>query len=225
MSSAQAAKEIDLAAIRGHDEKMKELIQQYGSSAEYKLCFDEALCHAAYHSHEQVVAMLLALPTIDLKHASDVLFGYTALTRACISSRPEKVKIVKLLLTHPDCDLHHKSEHGITPLFAACYSGQVEILHLLLQDPRLDYEKAVLGKKMSPVFETVQKGHTTILKYLIAYASEGSRLELSTDDSKYSELWERLVEGQEHDDCVAILREFYHDPRSTIAKYRAELGL
>jgi len=215
----EVSSEIYDACLHGKVDEMKRLLETYGDKPEYQTCLHEALCTAAYFSHKDVVAMLVAHPTIDVKHVSQMHYQRTALTQACYSSRPEKLDIIKMLLAHPDIDLYQEDKDGATPLSACCAQGSTDTLRLLLEDKRVDYDR-VMAMHESPFVVACYRQRLLVVKHLIAYASETSTLEFPEDSTIDDQLRDA---GRQ--DILQVLYEFWSDPKATIAKYRAELQL
>eukprot|EP00761_Pharyngomonas_kirbyi_P010009 gb/GECH01010027.1/.p1 GENE.gb/GECH01010027.1/~~gb/GECH01010027.1/.p1 ORF type:complete len:360 (+),score=22.95 gb/GECH01010027.1/:1-1080(+) len=87
---------------------------------------------AAYHGHEDVVAMLLEHPEVDVNASNG--YGCSPLHAAC---RQGYIEIVKLLLTHSDLNINCLSNIGNTPICIAAQEGYKEIVEVLLGNPNI----------------------------------------------------------------------------------------
>ena len=72
-------------------------------------------------------------------------FGNTILTEACADNKKE---IVEFLLSQPEIDVNQPTKNSRSPLYIACYYGNVECVRLLLQRRDLDVN---YSKYMTPL--------------------------------------------------------------------------
>ena len=82
-------------------------------------------------------------------------FGNTILTEACADNKKE---IVEFLLSQPEIDVNRPTKNGRSPLYIACYYGNVECVRLLLQRRDLDVN---YNNYMTPLMIICQHFSTT----------------------------------------------------------------
>jgi hypothetical protein len=233
MDTSQISHMIYRSAHGGDAHRLEGLLQKYGSDAKYKHSIKDAFHVAIQSKHKEVIAIFLKCPTIDVKSTSELLYGRTPLTQICFSSKPEATEIVKMLLAHPDIDVHHQAEDGTTAFSACCWKGSVETLRLLLDDGRItvDQEMKIQRKGGTPLFDTMSRGRLDALKYMIAYALETTEFKFSLDEEKHDTMQDSIQSRQgyysfiESEHTFKVLHAFYADPKKSIAKYREELGI
>jgi ankyrin repeat protein len=91
-------------------------------------------------------------------------FGeWTPLHIACINDR---VKVVKLLLNHPDIDINAKNRYEQTPLHIACRDGYVEVVKVLLNHPDIDVN-AIDEDEWTPLHDACVRGRIEVVKLLL----------------------------------------------------------
>ena len=122
---------------------------------------DKALLKAAKENNLEYARKLLRMPGVNKNAQNED--GETALI---IAARFGHTDMVQLLLEN-DVDVHIETNKGNPILYIACYMGKLDIIQLLLAEPRIDVNKKKEGG-FSPLFIACLKGHVDVVKLLLA---------------------------------------------------------
>ena len=116
------------------------------------------LSRAAFHGHEDIVALLLAARGIapEEEYETETTFLHVAAMRG-------HVAIVKQLLDAGQVDINHGAGYGRTPLLFASEEGHVDVVKFLLASPDVDarFESEFHGR---PYGCAVQHDHIAVIK-------------------------------------------------------------
>jgi len=149
---------------------------------------------ASEKNNFECVALLLAAPGIEVNRLNSD--GTSALS---VGSQKNSEEAVKLLLAHPDLDpnTEHVRQHA-TALYLTCKLGHLNIVQLLIADPRTDIDKA-RPSSGSPLFVAVRNHRTAIAVALIAKGAD-----INKKDKEGVSILKAAVEA--HDaESVAVL--------------------
>jgi len=84
---------------------------------------------------------------------------------ACANHQTETVRF---LLTKDDVDVNSSCVDHLSPLANACRKGYLDIVQLLVQDPRVERNKDETNERMSkPLYWACASGHTEVVKYMM----------------------------------------------------------
>ncbi|RXW18603.1 hypothetical protein EST38_g7252 [Candolleomyces aberdarensis] len=158
---ARQASPLIMAASRGHCDILQMLLQPtFGMDIDVNVEDEDGwtpLAHAAWNNHQSICNILLAHPEIRLSAGKA-----SPLVRAAFRGHHE---IVRTLL-QPNYGLDaNATEEGWTVLSAASYSGSTPLVQALLARDDADVN---LGRH-PPLIVAVCKGHTAIIKILLAH--------------------------------------------------------
>ena len=115
---------------------------------------------------DQVKDILRKEVTVNVNWRNRNMFGRTALHVACQDSH---VAVASLLLAHPHINVNQRDSFGETPLLRGC--GNLDIVRLLLRDPRVDLTMADKGGH-SPFVWIVKDESLPIVEWWIASGRE-----------------------------------------------------
>ena len=120
-----------------------------------------------------------------------------------------------------------------------CYYGHIEIVKLLLNDQRVDTNKAD-DAGTRPFWIVCQEGDLQIIRYILASGREGNLIEKDKDGKTAIDIaregvtrekrnWENEEDSQKRrENCIKIvelLESFEKSPNETRFKLRIQLGL
>ncbi len=182
------------------------------------------LFSACEYGCETAVEKLLSLKAIDVNKAADS--GDTPLIAACQgachmkSGNPRGIRnCVKLLLSRAEIKLNApESNADITPLMWAAMSGDVELVQILLDDPRIEVNtKDCVG--WTALMGAIQNNHEAIIELLLSRegidsdgalfaATRFGRLEIMRKLCKIPTI---KVNAQITHDKTALMEALHHD--------------
>lgn len=149
------------AVQQGHVEIVKLLLAVRGVNVNLPAKQDATpLIVAADYGFEEIVKLLLADPYIDVNARKDD--GGTALF---IATQFGFARIVDLLIRH-GADVNLPLNQGTTPLALAIKKGNIEIVRMLLQDPKIRVNQAI-GNNVAPLSVAAQYGRKDIVRALL----------------------------------------------------------
>lgn len=90
-----------------------------------------ALMLAAESDHVDVIQKFLSMPHLDIEQEATAPQGQSALMRAAASGHADAVE---LLLSHPKININHQDRDGCTSLILAAYSGDIDMVQVLLDN-------------------------------------------------------------------------------------------
>ena len=135
---------------------------------------------------------------------------------ACENGR---VKIVPLLMAHPDIDANHRDNKGNTPFLFACANGKAGCVERLLADPRIKpNEPNDAGR--TPLCFAAGKGYLEVIKWWIA---SGREMDLGQPGANSDAIG--AARGIQGTGVAPLLERFQVDPKKIRSEIRKELGI
>jgi len=180
---------------------------------------EDRLADAISEGQEQVALQLLERhPDLEVNALGEQ--RNTLLHLACQRNHPG---IVRRLLAHPAIDPNTPSRKTFTsPLVTAAYWGRLESVQVLLQDPRVDVNRAEFDGRTALWWASCFN-YPGIIRWLMAL--RGRELDVGTSvtcgAAKYNPLDVAINRNAEC--AVKLLQDFAADLPGTIARLRREL--
>jgi len=117
---------------------------------------------ASYFGHEEVVAILLAMPGIDINKA-----GINSRTPLSIAASQGHTAVVSQLLAMPGIDINKADNASRTPLYLAVSKRHMAVVSQLFAMSEIDINKADNASR-TPLYLAVSRGHTAVVSQLLA---------------------------------------------------------
>ncbi|KAK0760932.1 hypothetical protein N5P37_005873 [Trichoderma harzianum] len=151
---------LHLGAYFGIEETVKTLLKKPINVNKEDENRSTPLSWSAGQGHENVVGLLLAIPSIEVNSRNKD--GCTPLS---LAARNGHEAVVRLLLAMPSIDINSRDSLDGTPLLWAASNGHDAVVKLLLSagvDPNLSYGK------QTPLSRAAEGGHEAVVKLLLA---------------------------------------------------------
>ena len=111
----------------------------------------------------------------------------------------DEINEIKLIISLEDIDVNHVDEYGRTPLYVACWKGNVDFVRLLLARKEIQINQAREGGQ-TPLWITCHQGHVDVVRLLLAK----KEIQINQADNEgYTPLFQTCQNG--HVDVVRLL--------------------
>lgn len=150
---------LTMACEKGYTDTVRVLLASTNTNME-SLTWGVLLLAAARGGDEKIMAMLLAIPSVDV-NAKD---KYNSTALMCASQRGYP-KIVRMLLSVPRINFNAKGSHGATALSKSSGAGHEEVVKMLLAMPEIDINSENSGE--SPLGLASKNGHDKSVRMLL----------------------------------------------------------